>query len=124
MKIAVAFDGAIVKGKNLKLREGAAETLKALARSHFLILHSGRSSNPFTLALVDLGDPDKGDKARYDEDYLEMKTFLQEHGLWRKEENGVFDAIWAFPGKPDADMYIDDRSRKPNWSSLLETFGK
>lgn len=123
MKIAVSFDGAIAKGKNLKLREGAAVTLKALAKEHTLILHDVRLSNPFTLALVDLSDSDKGDKEQYDKDFVEMRDFLQLHGLWMKRDNGVFDVVWTYPGKPDADLYIDDRSRKPNWSSILETFG-
>jgi len=123
MIIAVDFDDTIAQGEPLSLRKGADTTLKALAKHHTLILHSVRLSNPMGLALVELGDSDRADFSDYYKEFDEMREFLTTHGLWMRKENGVFDHIWIYPGKPAADIYIDDKAQKPRWDKLLETYG-
>ena len=123
MQIAVDFDGTLTRGDMLGgppvLREGAASGLRALAAAgHTLILHSVRfTSDPF-------GDDPTGEKSRTWT--REAEVFLRREKLWC-----LFAEVWTRPGKPYADVYLDDRAVRigdgtagsTSWANVAEWYG-
>lgn len=118
MIICVDFDGTLVERTSgeLQLRPGADRALKQLAGKNELILHSCRLTRPNESSF---GRPiDDTDWELYFGGYLEMRRFLEQHGLWK-----LFDRVWEQPGKPVADLYVDDLASKPDWDTIGLTFG-
>lgn len=104
---AIDFDGTLVRrgGPPLRWRRGAKEALRRMvAAGHRLILHSCRCNPP----------QDEEDAKRYEE----MIAFLQAEGALV-----LFAEVWQSPGKPIADVYIDDRAEPPEWFALAGEFG-
>ena len=48
---------------------------------------------------------------------MQLVETLQLAGLLEQVE------LWEAPGKPLADVYVDDRSEKPDWYALAREFG-
>lgn len=126
-RLAVDFDGTIVD-REMRLRPGAAEALLALrAMGHVLILHSCRCN---TLDTIGVTAPDVAAEEFYAtgrvaadvsdqwDRFEEMRAALEAAGLW-----GLFDEVWQRPGKPIADMYLDDRAELPDWVAVARDFG-
>ncbi len=127
MKVAVDFDGSLVETvAPLRWRPGALEAIVRLHQEgHLLVLHSCRC-NPVDISpLADIdavefyrtGAVSPGVMAQW-ERFDEMRRFLQEQRAWY-----LFAEIWQSPGKPIADLYLDDRSEFPDWSSVAGSFG-
>jgi hypothetical protein len=126
LRLAIDFDGTLARGKPLSLRLGADRGLAALKKAgHHLILHSCRC-NP-----VDPTPQLEEEAARWYQAgevplrvvdqwqrFAEMRDFLRAAGLWE-----LFDEVWQYPGKPEADAYIDDKNEEPNWPKLAAEFG-
>lgn len=125
IRIAVDFDGTVAEGRPLRLRHGAREALQAIRRAgNRLILYSARSTPPSEIA----------DPAEVERFYLrgevpvratdqwalfeEMRTFLTAEGLW-----SAFDEVWQAPGKPHAELFIDDLAEQPDWPALTRELG-
>lgn len=103
--IAVDFDGVIVDydfpriGKLKKNAKKALIFLKKMGAT--IIIHSARTDMTFPLNAS--GKP-----------LREMISFLQQNKI-------PYDIIWQLPGKPVADIYIDDRGiRFTNWIETLK----
>jgi hypothetical protein len=124
----VDFDGTIVRvgGPPFAYVPGAREALARLkAAGHQIILHSARCTTMDPGPVVDeevatfyrTGEvnPRISDQWRR---FVEMRGFLQSEGLWR-----LFDEVWQAPGKPPADVYIDDRAEPANWARLVAELG-
>lgn len=124
--IAIDFDGTLVEDRSpLVFRPGAKEALVRLRQhGHSLILHSARC----TWRPVGTENPNEAGEfwqtgrappwaddvwARFDE----MRTFLQQQGVWE-----LFDKVWQDPGKPLADVFIDDRAVVPYWPVIVEEY--
>ena len=121
LTIAIDLDGTVADGHPLQFRPGAREALMALATAgHRLILHSCRC-NP-----MDPGPSLEDEAARYWRTgeppprvveqwwrFYEMRAFLQETRLW-----SLFADVWQAPGKPLADVFVDDKLEPPNWARL------
>lgn len=104
--IAVDFDGVIVDfafPKIGKLKKGAKEALTLLKKmGAFIIIHSARTDMTFTPNISKIP-------------LQEMISFLQQNNI-------PYDIIWQLPGKPVADIYIDDKGlRFTNWAETLKT---
>lgn len=50
--------------------------------------------------------------------FAEMRAFLKAEGVW-----DFFDEVWQSPGKPTADVFVDDKMEAPNWMALMREFG-
>lgn len=95
MIIAVDFDGCLTRemaiGAPPVLRDGAADAIRGMHRAgHVLILHSVRFG-------VDGCESDAS----------EAELFLRRAGLWT-----LFADVWRAPGKPHADLYLDNRCQR------------
>ena len=127
VRLALDFDGTLTEpGTPLRLRPGAREAVLAFkAAGHHLILHSARCTLECGPALDD-------EATRYWETgevpervriqwtlFAEMRAFLKTQGLW-----SAFDEVWQSPGKPHADVFIDDLSEQPDWKALSSEFGR
>jgi hypothetical protein len=133
MRIAIDADGTILeRSPPLRLRPGARHALWSLRRAgHWLILHSSRLCCPVADEITTLESSSSGKiSSRVTlsiEDYwarqAELRRFLQSHRLWRVEEGGVFNQIWDLPGKPHADLSLDDRAVDPDWGEVRLRFG-
>jgi len=126
LSVAVDFDGSLATGEPPQYRPGALEALAALkAAGHRLILHSCRC-NP-----LDPGPTIEDEAARFYRSgevpprvidqwrrFEGMRAFLQATGAW-----ALFDSIWQAPGKPLADVYVDDRGEPPDWARIAAELG-
>lgn len=117
MILAIDFDGCITRqlpyGAPPVLRDGAADALRAMAAAgHTMILHSVRFGAEGSDGLA-----------------TEAELFLRREGLWT-----LFGRVWREPGKPYADLYIDDRCQRigdlgraldgsVNWGMLAFWYG-
>jgi hypothetical protein len=126
MVLSVDFDGSLVSDNPLRWQPGAYEAITRLAAAgNTLILHSSRN------APLDPQDPDDARRdaelyyasGRVNDDVLEqwrrfddMRAFLKEAQVWQ-----LF-TVWQSPGKPHADVYIDDLAEPPKWSSIVREF--
>lgn len=123
---AVDFDGTIADGypdRPLALNPEAIRVLRDLrAEGHRLVLWSCRAT-PYndTPILADevqrfysFGEvPERVlDTWRL---FGEMRALLQSQGAW-----DLFAEIWQAPGKPFADIYIDDKSELPEWPRIYQ----
>lgn len=128
MTLSIDFDGTVVEASEpLRFRVGALTALRLLkAAGHHLILHSCRCS------ILDPGPTvDAEVAAFYSEGRVasritdqwrrlsDMRSFLASADAW-----DLFDEHWFSPGKPIADLYIDDRSEKPDWAAIAREFGQ
>lgn len=136
LTISVDFDGTLIQPGGgtvlyggrvpLSWRPGAKEGLVAMAAAgHRLVLHSCRC-NPIdpvldpsaeAAAFYRWGTPPESAAQRWAA-FGEMKAFLMMEGVW-----GLFAEVWQAPGKPIAEVYIDDRAESPDWRSLAAEFG-
>lgn len=126
LTISVDFDGTLVEDNEpLRWRPGAREAIGAFVRAgHRLILHSCRCNVVDPAPVIDEevtafcrtgAIPARvTDQWRL---YASMRDFLQREGVW-----GVFEP-WTHPGKPIADVYIDDRMEAPYWPRLTAELG-
>lgn len=90
--VAVDWDGTVVDNEDQFL-PGAVEALKTLLRRNTVIIHSCRGN--------------------YFEGALLIKEALASAGITSIE-------VWAAPGKPIADIYIDDRGYHfTDWTKTL-----
>lgn len=124
MRIAIDFDRTMTTGEEpTVLRPEAVNAARLLlAAGHTLILHSVRLVPPHAAGYLDDREPDEGDEDAYAFRYLDMKRTLEAAHLW---DHFV---LWDRPGKPDADIFLDDRAwnvgRTPAaWARIVETFG-
>lgn len=62
------------------------------------------------------GRPPRGAVGRWDRQ-AEMRNFLQMAGVAHVLEE------WTGPGKPHADVFLDDRAEVPDWQEVRESFG-
>lgn len=126
ISIAVDFDLTLAEGDPLRWRANARDGLQALYRAgHRLILHSRRCT-----PLEESEDPDKEAMEFYRWGttppsalqqwayFDEMRSFLKREGAW-----GLFHEVWQRPGKPGADLFIDDRLESPDWARLARELG-
>lgn len=125
MRLAWDFDGTLVEGTPMRLRAGAADTLRALkAAGHHLTLHSARCT-------PDGAGPVLEDEAtRFWQDaevpartrhqwqlFEEMRDFLKAVGIWQ-----LFDDVWVSPGKPQCQVFFDDRVEEPNFALIRRQY--
>ncbi len=125
---AVDFDGTLVQPDLegvLQWVPGALEFLRgALARGIKIIIHSYR----LTLSTDGAG---VGDADYYWRTGLIASSFLLEGWASRQQLVETLQAaeildqvsLWEAPGKPLADVYVDDRAEKPDWYVLAREFG-
>lgn len=129
LTIAVDFDSSIVELSTsgaLQFRKGAREALVAFkAQGHRLVLHSCRC-NPLddgpaleneTVEFYASGKPSPRCIEQWTR-FSEMCAFLQAAEVW-----DLFDDVWQAPGKPLADVFIDDKAERPEWARLIQEFG-
>lgn len=91
--IAIDWDGTLVDKQDSFL-PGALDALRQLSRHANIIIHSCRGT------------------------YYEGAVWIKS----RLAEEGIKAEVWTAPGKPLADVYIDDRGlRFTNWEDTLET---
>ena len=125
MRLGFDFDLTLVEGTPMRLRAGAADTLRALkVAGHHLTLHSARST-PDGAAPV-LEDEatrfwQQGEvpaRTRYQwKLFDEMRAFLKASGLWR-----LFDDVWTSPGKPLCDRFFDDRVEPADFARIRRQY--
>jgi len=128
--VAIDFDGTLVDSDMgvLRWRPGALEFLIAAPASGIrLRLHSCRCSAADNLAQSMTAEIDALTFWRTGQPptqvlvswmlYEEMRTFLAVAGVLQLLE------IWTGPGKPLADIYVDDRAEKPDWLALAQELG-
>lgn len=143
MRICIDFDGTIVTEKPwdydgpLEFMPGAREGLQALKRAgHYLILFSSRANkaNRFDWQL----NPENRLKPNFSLQrwLVKQKVHARRYNvmLWfvEKELPEIFDYIdEGTQGKPDADLFIDDRGCRLNsdglgvqWPRLIELLGE
>ena len=128
LRLAIDFDGTLVQDQEpLALLPGVPAALQALkGAGHSLVLFSARCTP------LDPGPNLDDEIARYYqsgevaarvtdqwERFERMRDFLQAQGLWE-----LFDLVWQAPGKPPADLYIDDRAEPPDWKRLTAELGQ
>lgn len=110
----------------LKWRPWAKEAIKALfASGHSLILYSTRctpsiptlDSQKEAANFYRWGLPPISASGPWDS-FAEMRSFLKTEGVWE-----LFGEVWTHPGKPMADLFIDDKAEKPNWANLINELG-
>jgi hypothetical protein len=125
LRIAIDCDKTICDGPPMRLRPGAAEAVRAFkVAGHHLTLHSARST-PDGAAPVLEDEASRfwqyGEvpgRTRYQwQLFEEMRDFLKSAGLWK-----LFDDVWTSPGKPLADVFIDDLYHAPDWPILKRQF--
>lgn len=124
LTVCVDFDGTITDDQ--QLLPGVREALHAMKRvGNTLILHSCRCN------LLDASPQMDEEVARFYATgevparaldrwraFLQMRDFLRGQQLW-----DLFDTVWQSPGKPVADVYIDDRAQLPDWPNIMCTYG-
>lgn len=89
--IAVDWDGTLVD-KDDSFLPGALDALRQLTKSAKVIIHSCRGT------------------------YYEGAVWIK----GRLSEEGIDAEVWTAPGKPLADIYVDDRGlRFTNWEETL-----
>lgn len=125
LSIAVDFDKTIYHEEG-GLNPDAVKVVKILkAKGYHLILHSCRC-NPMDPSppqpdeveqLYKSGLVPERVQTQWDR-FNEMRAILKEAAIW-----DLFDEVWQSPGKPLADLYIDDRSAGPNWGKIYNEFG-
>lgn len=125
--IAVDFDGTLVADRRpLTFRPGAREGLLAMKKAgHHLILFTARATpldeGPELANEVErfyaYGEIPVAAEAQWRR-FNEMRSFLQQVGMW-----SAFDEVWQSPGKPHADIFVDDRFQTPDWLSIIREFG-
>lgn len=109
MKIVIDLDGVICHLKNnstdsysdLKPIDGAIETIKKLQKNgHYLIIYTARNMQTYESNLGKV-----------------MKNVGKVTLDWLEKYNIKYDEIYF--GKPNADIYIDDRALNfESWSSI------
>lgn len=123
---AVDFDGTLAEGypdDKLTLNMEAIRVLRDLrVEGHRLVLWSCRATPYYdTPILVDevqrfyaFGEvPERvTDTWRM---FGAMRSLLLQHGVW-----DLFDDVWQAPGKPFADIYIDDKAELPEWRRIYQ----
>jgi hypothetical protein len=126
LTIAIDCDGTLVEAgagpqDKLTWRPGAKDAIKALAKAgHRLVLFSCRS-NPIHDGMGRQRDAEDfyrwGTVPQAVQDswhyFGTMRKFLQDEGVW-----DLFAEVWQSPGKPLAEVYIDDRFETPDWSRI------
>lgn len=127
LKIAVDFDGTVVEdARPLRWKAGAREFLVAAkSMGHTLILHSCRATPPRDDSNADTEASEFYSTGKAPDRVLatwrlfdEMRTFLRSQGMMDK-----FAFIWQMPGKPNADLFIDDKAEEPDFRSLIQQVG-
>jgi hypothetical protein len=122
MTVAVDFDGTLSKGGQL-LQEALTGVRELHASGVRLILWSCRC-NPCDDAPT-LPDEEQRfysygevpDRVRAQWDWFnEMRTALKAAGVW-----DLFSIVWQAPGKPVADIYVDDLAEAPRWPALVKS---
>jgi hypothetical protein len=130
VRLAIDFDGTLVQERGqgpfprpLEWRPGAIEGLRRLAAHHFLILHTARLTPPEE----EVPDGTVTAEARqiWEARRHQLEQELRARVLWLRAEGGVFDMLWDRIGKPEAFLYIDDRSLAgaPDWRRVLALYG-
>lgn len=124
MTYAIDFDGCIAQNEVLDPR--AAKCLQMLkAAGHRLILWSCRCNplddSPNELVEVSAFYATGTLPGRVEEQwerYTTMRQLLKAWGLW-----DLFDVVWQAPGKPVADVYVDDKASAPDWGRIYSLSG-
>lgn len=124
---AVDFDGTLVQPDLegvLQWVPGALEFLRGAVGINKIIIHSCR----LTLRTDGAG---VGDAEYYwrtgqiASQYLLDGWAMRQQLVATLQAVGLLDQVelWESPGKPLADVYVDDRSEKPDWYVLAREFG-
>jgi hypothetical protein len=122
----VDYDGTVAGGDPSVVFAAAAAALAAIKRAgHHLTLFSCRltpdGAAPF---LEDEANRfwqygEVPGRTRYQWQLVEeMRAALREAGVF-----DLFDDLWTGPGKPMADVIIDDKAVQPNWALLRAQYG-
>ncbi len=122
--VALDFDGSLVEAEPpLRFRPGAREFIVAAAGDGVRMwLHSCRCA-PFRDAV--LGDAEEFYRTGAVPEatlidwqlFEEMRLFLRMDGVWDLLE------VWASPGKPMADLFVDDKLHPPDWLAVASSLG-
>jgi len=122
LRLAIDFDRTLVSGEPLAWRPGARAALDRLRLAgHHLILHSSRCNPADPAPAVDdeidryyrLGEVPLRVLEQWAR-FAEMRRFLQADGAWI-----AFDEVWQAPGKPPADLFLDDKAELPAWARIV-----
>jgi hypothetical protein len=125
-RISIDFDGTLVEDHVSPFRwlRGAREFLtEVTAAGIHVILHSCRAT---LVGYTEMpGDAEEFYRSgRVPDDvtiswalHEEMRAFLEAEGVWPLVQ------LWTSPGKPIADVYVDDRSQVPDWLVLAAELG-
>lgn len=128
LTLALDFDGSLVEShsKPLTWRPRAKDfVLAAAAAGIRLWIHSCRCAPAVALEKELPGDAEGFWRyGRVPEDveyswglYEEMRAFLEDEGVWS------LMTPWTSPGKPIADMMVDDLGESPDWIRLAGELG-
>lgn len=124
-RIAIDFDETLVEGAPPRLKAGALEALALAKRAgHYLILHSCRATVTGHSPILEdeasrfWQDGTVPGPVRFQWDLFdEMRRVLKAAGALQ-----LFDEIWQSPGKPLADLYLDDLAELPDWATFKRRF--
>ena len=125
MRLGFDFDLTLVEGTPMRLRAGAADTLRALkAAGHHLTLHSCRCTPDGAGPVLEdeatrfWQNGEVPARTRYQwQLFDEMRSFLKAAGLWQ-----LWDEVWASPGKPMCDRFWDDKAEDPNFALIRRQY--
>ncbi len=126
--VALDFDGSLVEDHVLPLRwrRGAKEFVVAAAAAGVRMwVHSCRCAVACNLSTVSPWDAEefwRSGRVAADIEtswahFEEMRVFLEVEGVW------AFLTPWTLPGKPFADLYVDDKAELPDWYRLAGELG-
>lgn len=123
--LALDFDGTLVEdGDPLRWRRGAKEFVFAASAAGIeLVLHSCRCA---LVAYNDMpGDAEEFYRSGRVPDQVTYSWNLREAMVQFLEREGVRELlrVWDRPGKPWADMYVDDKAELPDWLALADELG-
>lgn len=123
--LSIDFDGTLVEGDEpLRWRRGAREFVVAASEAGIeLILHSCRCQIVWYTEMP--GDAAEFYRSGRVPEQVTYSWDLRAKMLAFLEAEGVRELfqIWDRPGKPGADMYVDDKAELPDWLALADELG-